>query len=381
MVSFRIASRFLKASRSQTVLIVLGIAIAISVQIFVGVLISSLQTDLVDAVTGNSPHITVSSTTEDARLANWEALVADVKGISGVTAVTVAAYSPATVGNGAKNTSTFLYGFDLATVNDIYGFDGALEGEMPSGKEQAIIGVGIAEELSLAEGQDITIMNYDFTTRQVEVSGIFDMGNAQVNTWVVADIGLSQAVFNMGENATQVQAQVQDIFEADIVAQELEDQIGASDYEISNWKETSEDLLSALQSQSLSSYMIQAFVLISVVIAIASVLAITVIQKSKQIGILKAMGIKDRQASMIFLYQGLLLGILGAFAGIGIGLFLLYGFVMGTSSGGEALINIVIDYNFITLSGCIAVLSAVVASVLPARRSQKLSPVEVIRNG
>jgi len=118
------------------------------------------------------------------------------------------------------------------------------------------------------------------------------------------------------------------------------------------------------------------------VIAIASVLAITVLQKSRQIGILKAMGIRDSAASMIFLYQGLLLGIFGAIGGILIGLFLLYGFIFGASSGSEEpLIELIIDFRFIALSAIIAISSAVVASLLPARRSSKLSPVEVIRNG
>ncbi len=382
MVSFRIASRFLKASRGQTVLIVLGIAIAISVQIFVGILITSLQGDLVDAVTGNSPHITITSADQETMIEDWESILVDVRGLDGITDVTASAYSPTLVGNGNKNISALVYGFELESANGIYGFgDSLTEGNVPDSETQAMIGTGLAEELSLETGEELTIVNNDLTSRDVEITGIFDLGNAQANSWVIGNLQLAQSVFGFGDNVTAVQAQVDDVFAADEVAASVASAVDTDMYQVENWKDNSADLLSALQSQSLSSYMIQAFVLVSVVIAISSVLAITVIQKSRQIGILKAMGIKDRQASMIFLFQGLLLGILGAVAGIGIGLFLLYGFVMGTSAGGDPIINIVIDYNFVTLSGCIAVISAVVASVLPARRSQKLSPVEVIRNG
>ena len=80
---------------------------------------------------------------------------------------------------------------------------------------------------------------------------------------------------------------------------------------ITDWKAQNASLLSGLQGQSISSLMIQIFIVVSVVIAIASILAITVFQKSRQLGILKAMGIKDRQASLIFIYEGLIIGVIG----------------------------------------------------------------------
>jgi lipoprotein-releasing system permease protein len=128
--------------------------------------------------------------------------------------------------------------------------------------------------------------------------------------------------------------------------------------------------------------MIQIFIVVSVVIAIAAILAITVFQKSRQLGILKAMGIKDSSASLIFIYEGLLIGIIGSIAGIALGLFLLYGFSIGTSqSGSQSLIDLYIDYKFIAISWVIAVAAAVIAALIPARRSLRLNPIEVIREG
>lgn len=128
--------------------------------------------------------------------------------------------------------------------------------------------------------------------------------------------------------------------------------------------------------------MIQIFVLVSVVLGIASVLAITVLQKSRQIGILKAMGIQDRSASFIFLFQGLILGVWGAVLGILFGLGLIFAFTtFARNPDGSALIAIRYDIPFIVFSGSVAIISALFASMIPAIKSKKLSPIEVIRNG
>ena len=118
------------------------------------------------------------------------------------------------------------------------------------------------------------------------------------------------------------------------------------------------------------------------VVAISSVLSITVLQKSRQLGILKAMGIVDRDASLIFVFQGLLIGLIGAVIGVALGLGLLYAFNTFTASPeGAPLIELYIDYSFIIRSWVIAVVSSTLAGLIPARRSLKLNPVDVIREG
>ena len=145
---------------------------------------------------------------------------------------------------------------------------------------------------------------------------------------------------------------------------------------------SNEQLLSGLTGQSTSSLMIQVFVVISVVLGIASVLAITVLQKSKQIGILKAMGINDRTSSYIFLSQGFILGVLGGILGIIFGIGLLFIFSnFALNPDGTPVVPIFINPMFIGLSGLIAILASTGASIIPALKSKKLSPIEVIRNG
>ncbi len=129
--------------------------------------------------------------------------------------------------------------------------------------------------------------------------------------------------------------------------------------------------------------MIQAFVIISVVLGITSVLAITVLQKSKQLGILKAMGVNDGTSAQIFMFQGLILGVFGAISGVGLGLGLSYAFTTFAvdSTTGQPIIALYIDQNFVLLSMFIAIIACIGASLIPAIRSKRLTVIEVIRNG
>jgi lipoprotein-releasing system permease protein len=128
--------------------------------------------------------------------------------------------------------------------------------------------------------------------------------------------------------------------------------------------------------------MIQVFVIISVVLGIASVLAISVVQKSRQIGILKAMGIKDSTSSLIFLLQGFMLGVFGGVLGILLGFGLLYSFTsFALNPDGTPVVPILINVNFIGFSALVAITASTLAALIPARRSSKLNPIEVIKNG
>jgi lipoprotein-releasing system permease protein len=171
--------------------------------------------------------------------------------------------------------------------------------------------------------------------------------------------------------------QINDVFAAEEISEDILNTLADNDLKTVTWIEQNQDLLTGLEGQSISSLMIQIFVIISVVLGISSVLAITVLQKSKQLGILKAMGIKDKDASKIFLFEGLLLGVFGAIIGIGLGIGLLYAFDVFADTG----IPITFDLPFLALSAGIAILASTLAALSPAIKSSKLSVIEVIRNG
>lgn len=387
MLSWKVAIRFLRSSRGQTILIVLGIAVGVAVQVFVGSLIGSLQTTLLDRTIGSSSQVTVLSADENnTAFGGWQDMVGRINQVDSVRTVSAAADSPAFLlqasGGGNRSAQILLRGFNLQDAEGIYKISKALtDGRIPQQQGEVLIGKELRDKWAIVLSQALKVQT-PYGIGSVTVVGFYDLNVASINSvWILTTLETSQSASGYGDKVTSIEMQVSDVFKADEVATQVERALSNTSVQVTNWKAQNADLLSGLQGQSISSTMIQLFVLASVAIAIASILAITVVQKSRQIGILKAMGIKDKQASMVFLFEGLILGVGGAIAGVLLGLFLLYGFQFGTQTPGKpALIDLHIDYGFILISAIIAILAAVIASLLPARKSSKLSPIEVIRN-
>ena len=383
MLSFSLAFRFLRAGRGQTILIIIGIAIAIAAQIFIGLLITSLQKTLVDRTVGHQPQITIASAGATITIPNWQTITTTIQETGLVKIASVSASGNAFLHRGTRTAPVLFRGFD-SEADNIYGLKSAVyEGSWIPSQNGVLIGKDLQEEFGFKVGDDLTVQTPGGRKATFTISGFFDLGVSQLNqSWLITNLGNAQSLFGYNGNVTAIEMTVADLFQADTIAGQIQSVLNNNSISVNNWKDQNEQLLSGLQGQSISSLMIQIFIIVSVVIAVAAILAITVFQKSRQLGILKAMGIKDRSASLIFIYEGLIIGLIGSIAGIAVGLGLLYGFAIGTSqSGTQSLIDLYIDYKFIVISWGIAVLAAVVAALIPARRSLRLNPIEVIREG
>ncbi|RIZ61050.1 permease [Mesotoga sp. SC_NapDC2] len=385
-LAFSIAMRFLSSSKTQTLLIVMGIAIGVSVQVFIGSLIQGLQKDLVDTTIGSSSQITVSSS-ENNRVEDWQGIISEIASLdlpTDLTALSASADVPVFISSGDRTLSVLLRGLQFPESHVIYKTDSRLiDGSLPGGDGEIIIGKGLKDELDVNLGEEITIFTPDRAVEILKVVGVFDLGIASLNkNWMISTIGTAQSVGKLGDAVTLIEMQVSDVFRADENASAILERLSRSALLVTDWKSQNEDLLSGLNGQSVSSIMIQVFVIIAVSLGIASVLAVTVVQKSRQIGILKAMGLKDSTTSFVFLFQGLALGIVGAVVGIAFGILLIIMFsTFAVGTDGEPIIRISLSYGFVMLSALIAIGASTIAAMVPARRSSKLSPVEVIRNG
>lgn len=383
MVALRVAMRFLSSNKGQTALIVMGLAIGIAIQLFVGLLLQNLGAGFIATVTQNSPHVTVLPEGNATQLENWQDMVAKVEGIGGITAVSAAADSPALLAKGTMSSSILVRGFDFEDASRIYSLKRDIyEGAPPTDADHVLLGKELAEKLKVGVGDNLTLVTAARETHDFRVSGLFDLGSAAVNErWVIMTLGASQTVFKFGDNITSIELQVKDVLTARDIAGKVEDALAGRAVKVENWQDSNPDVFSAVAAQQASGLMIQSFVLISLLIGIASVLSITVLQKSKQIGILKAMGIRDRDASVIFLFQGFFYGVFGTIIGtlIGTGLFL--GFLKALEASGDNIITSSLNLPFIVGSALVVIAAATLASLSPAIKSRRLSPVEVIRGG
>ena len=379
----RIAVRFLLSGKLQTLLIIGGIAVAVSVQVFVGLLLDSLQAGLVERTVGNSPQITISSAGENITIGRWGETVTLAESLESTGPVGVSVTGNGFVNRGNSSTPIIVRGFDDAAANSIYNITAEMtEGSMIESTADILIGTDLAEELEVGVGDRLQVRTSAGVTGDYVIAGLFDFGVGAIDgSWVVTGLRTAQNLFGFGDRVTSVEMKVPEIFIADVVAAELERLLDNDDLSVSNWQEENEDLLNAIQSQDISSNMIQIVIIISVAIAIASILSISVLQKKRQIGILKAMGIKDLAASLIFVYQGLLIGVFSGVAGIGLGLGLLYAFTAFATTGGESVVAFRLEPLFVVRSFAVAIVASGLAGLIPARRSLQLTPIEVIREG
>ena len=387
-LAFRIALRFLTSSKGQTVLIAMGIAIGISVQIFIGSLIEGLQISLLDSTIGSSSQITISAKEKNAAIDDYSDITNKITSdYPQVIEMASNLSQGAFIKTDDQTTQVLLRGFELEKADGIYGFKDALVlgDKLPAiDSNEVIIGVDIAKDYNLDIGNTIELITPAGEMYEALIIGTFDLKVASINqSWVISSLDYAQDVFSFESNqVTGIEMQVEEPFDVDLISVEMTESLGNDAIVIDNWKVQNESLLSGLSGQSTSSLMIQVFVVISVVLGIASVLAITVLQKSRQIGILKAMGINDKTSSLVFLFQGFILGILGGILGIIFGIGLLYVFsTFALNADGTPVVPIFINYGFIGLSGMIAVTASTLASIIPALKSRKLSPIEVIKNG
>ncbi len=378
----KVALRFLKANKWQTIFIVLGISVGVSIQIFIGILITSLQKQLVYNTIGNSSQITVVSNSDvNVQIENYDKIVKTLEDFDQLRIISLAQDSSALTNESSKTTSIFVRGLDMKNADKIYNInDRITDGNAPEKNNEVIIGKELSEELKLEVGDTFYIqIAAKVINKEVEITGIYDFNVVSINElWVIMTLKSAQNIFVGGnDTVTAIETQVyeQYYFEADQIAKDIKKEIDNNDVKVTNWIDQNQQLQSGLQAQSTSSYFIQSFAIISVVIAIASVLSITVLQKNRQLGILKAMGINNKDASKIFIYEGLLFGVGGAIGGILLGIFLLFGFSFSSS-----VITLRLDPIFLLISAAIVISSAIIASISPALKSSKLDPIEVIRS-
>lgn len=306
-----------------------------------------------------------------------------VKAQSEITTVVPTRTYSAIYRSGAKNAPLQVTGGALAQLDTIYDISGRLSAGKPRlGPNDIIVGKDFASTFAIKPGDQISIVLPSGKPATLTVSAVFDFGSAAANS-ATAFVDAGQAATVLGLSADQysaIDAQVKDVFSSRQVADALKADPALGGLKVTEWQAQNADLLSALKSQSSSSYMIQFFVLVAVALGIASTLAISAVQKTRQIGILKAMGMKDRQAGRIFLWQALILGVSGAAVGVAAGLALIAAFTYAGRNS-TSLFPITPQVGFVVLSFVVGVLVAVASSLIPARRTSKLDPIEVIQGG
>ncbi len=400
-----VALRFLREGRIQTLLILSGIGVGVGVIVFLSALISGLQASLIERTLGTQAHVVVRAPEDVVRpvttpsperavaarleqpaqrlrsIVAWPQALELLRTLPGVRAAAPTAEGPAVALRGLANRSIALRGVEPSSFRRIIDMAPRMtEGEFRVDAAHAVLGVELAAELGLKRGDKLRIQAPAGRSEVFVVAGLFDVGNKDLNErWVFVSLRSAQTLLDLSGGISSIELKVDQIFSADRVAAAVASRTGL---DAESWMERNRQLLVGLRSQSASSWMIQVFVVIAVALGIASVLVVSVVQKSREIGILKAMGTRTAQVVRVFLVQGAVLGLAGSAVGVllGSGLALFFA-ALATNPDGSPTFPVALTPSLFLGAAAVATITGLVAAVAPAERAASLDPADVIRHG
>ena len=399
-----LALRFLREGRMQTALIIVGASVGVGVIVFLSALISGLQTSLIRQTLGTQAHVVVRVPDAYARslyaarddeaviahvertaqrtrsIANWQTRMSEVESMPGVEAVSPSVSGAALALRGTASRSISLFGVEPARFDRIFSVSAHTTlGRYAPSSSEAVIGIGLAADLGASVGDRVRIQANEGRASTFRVAGIFDLGNRDVNRrWVIVSMRSAQTLLDLVGGVSNLDVRVAEVFQAESTAMQIESRTGLV---AESWMETNGQLLVALRSQSASSQMIQFFVVLAVALGIASVLVVSVVQRGRQIGILRAMGAKRGTIQRVFLVQGAIVGLSGSLLGsaLGAGLATFFG-SLARNADGTPTFPIDLTPSLFAYAASIATLVGLVAAIAPARRASRLDPAEAIRS-
>jgi lipoprotein-releasing system permease protein len=398
-IEWTIATRFLREGRAQSALILIGIAVGVAVIVFITALIAGLQNNIIDRTLGTQAHIKIEPAELQNRVLapepgtaqlvleskraqrlrsinNWQQVVDVLDTLPNITAVSPLISGPAFARRGEALQSVALMGIDPPRYTRIIPVhEDIVAGTFRIGAGDAVIGRQLATDLGMAVGDKLRLDGGQGRETVVNVAGIFELGVRELDArYVYLDMKQAQSLLDLAGAATVIDLTVDEIFNAQEIAARIARLTGL---EVESWMESNGELMNALRSQDMSTQMINLFVALSVALGIASVLSVSVVQRTREIGILRAMGTSRRQMLQVFLMQGALFGLAGSVIGCAGGYLLVWSF----NTFGPGLFYTPVDSSLLIAATALATITGVVSAAVPARRAAALDPVEAIRYG
>lgn len=397
------ATRFLREGRTQSLLIIVGVGVGVSVIVFMSALLSGLQSNLVKRTLSSQSHIVLLPPEEIARpldgsesgksagpliqkqaqrlrsIDQWQNIRSRLEKTPEIAAVSPVASGPAFAVRGDANKSVSLIGIEPENYNRVIGLEERIvAGRLRLNAGEAVIGIELAKDLGAAVGDKLRLNTGNGANDTLTITGLFDLGNKGVNARnVYVGLRSAQSLLDLVGGVSSIDLSLRDIYAAEGLALKISAETGL---QADSWIKTNAQFFTALTSQRISSNVIRFFIGLSVAFGIASVLVVSVVQRSKEIGILRAMGASRGQMLRTFLLQGGIVGLLGSLLGSALASsFLAIWRMLALNPDGTPMFMIEVEPELILIAAGGATLVGILAALMPARRAANLDPVVAIR--
>jgi lipoprotein-releasing system permease protein len=397
------ALRFLREGRMQTVFILAGVTIGVAVIVFMSALLAGLQSNFIRRVLTSQAHIVLLPPEEVARpqrgggpeivgdavvqrpaqrlrsIDQWQAILAQLRAMPEVRVAAPIAAGSALAIRGEASRSVSVLGVEPESYFQVVRLpDNIAAGTARLTSQDIVIGTELARLVGVDVGDRIRLAAASGRDAVLTVTGLFDLGNKAVNERsVFVAFRTAQSLLGLEGGVTSLEVTVTDVWAADVVARAIG---GTTGVRADSWITTNIQFFTAVNAQRMANTLIRLFVGLSVALGIASVLVVSVVQRSREIGILRAMGARRGQVLRIFLIQGGLLGLLGSLSGSALGAGAVIAWhTFARQADGSEMFPLILGSTLFIMASVLACLTGVLAAVAPAVRAARLDPVVAIR--
>lgn len=407
-----IALKHLLARKRQSLVSLTGIVLGVAFFLSISSLMQGSEKDFIKRLIDNSPHITivdeyrnprlqpvqqyykigaieirkVKPLTESRGIRAYDQIIDYLKTIPNII-VSPVLNGQALLGYAGKDFSVTLNGMipeEIKKVSTIesYMISGTID-DLIINPDGIVIGSELSRKLSLTKGDNINITTVAGQVRTFKILGIFRTGRSDFDSnQAFISIKRAQALLNRPHRANNIIIKLPNPYQAHDIAAQIEQHIG---YQTISWQEKSEDLLNTLVIRNIIMYSVVSAVLIVAAFGIYNVISTVVMEKQRDLAILKSIGFHKNDVQFIFITQGFLLGMIGCLLGLPLGSILMYCLmqIKFKAPGSSVLINMPLDWGYIQflIASGFAMTASVIAALLPARKAANLQPIDILRGG
>ncbi|WP_282129612.1 ABC transporter permease [Roseobacter litoralis] len=398
LYALKIAGRYLTASKAQTTLLVVGVAVGVFIFIFMSALIGGLAEFILSRTVGDIAHITIEAEIDDpavlisvqghvlsviergstrtATLSDAATWLPLIEAVPGVRAVSPQITGAGFLTRGAQVAQVSVTGVEPGRESAILDLEGyMIEGTVRLGSGLIVLGVDLADDLALSLGQTLRLQSSNGVTATLTLNGIFDTGNGGMDgARAFVSLATARTLFAMPQGVTQIEIKLDDLNAADTIALRISALTGL---EAVPWTDGAERMMEALNAQAQTGYFLKTFALITIVIGVASALLLSTYRRRPEIGIMRAMGASRGFVVFVFVTQGAMIGLMGGLTGAALGYLALLPFPSRDAFQAGTL-PLDITQGSYGLAIFLTVIGAILASVLPARSAARVDPVTAI---
>ena len=405
---FFIARRYLRARRKTgfinliTYISILGVTIGVAALIIVLSVMNGFESEVRSRIIGFDTHIRLR-TYHDQGVEDHQRLIDEIRDIPHIVGLSPYVLDKGMIRCGERSDGVIVKGTDEATVNTVSELSknivyGTLDLDLIPVEEGRslpgiVVGRALADRLLMDVGARVILISPTGVRSQFQlppvkqfvVTGFFDTGMFEYDdAYVYISVQAAQELFRMGETVSGIEIRLDDLYKADGVVEAIDKRLGFPYYALT-WFEMRRNLFSWMQLEKWAMFIILCLIILVAAFNIISTLIMVVLEKTREIGILKSMGATSRGITRIFLYEGIVVGAVGTLLGFVIGYTLCWAqqkYAFFHLPGDVYFINTLPvrmesgDFIFI---GIAAILICLLASVYPARKAAGLVPVQAIR--